>query len=80
LPSPLSFCQIGVDPVRIDILTTISQVDFGGAWERRLQVQFGDVQVAVLSREDLIANKKAAGRKQDRLDIRRLQDPRSDRR
>jgi len=33
---PETFFQIGIDSVRIDVLTTISGVDFAGAWERRI--------------------------------------------
>jgi len=70
---PDVFFQIGIDPVRIDIMTTVNGVEFGAAWERRLTVDFGGVSAPVLSRPDLIAAKVASGRPQDRRDAKRLQ-------
>ena len=61
--------QIGVAPVRIDILTAIDGVDFDEAWRERFQPRFGDLQVSVLSRKHLIQNKRAAGRPRDRGDL-----------
>jgi hypothetical protein len=72
---PDTFFQIGIDPVRIDILTSVPGADFASAWERRVVVDFGGAAAPVLSRQDLIAAKLAAGRPQDRKDARRLQRP-----
>ena len=57
--------QIGVEPVRIDILTRITGVKFSDAWRNRVQTTFFGVPVHVISRDDLIANKQAAGRGTD---------------
>ncbi|WP_420628770.1 nucleotidyltransferase [Candidatus Leptofilum sp.] len=62
------FYQMGVPPVRVDILMGIPGVQFDEAWERRVEVQFDDVSVTIISREDLIRAKRAAGRPQDLLD------------
>ena len=70
---PETFFQIGIDPVRIDILTTVTGLDFSDAWERRVVIDFGGVSAPVLSRQDLIAAKLASGRPQDREDAERLQ-------
>ena len=61
--------QIGVAPVRIDILTSIDGVEFGEAWGARMLTRFADQPVAVLSREHLLQNKRASGRTQDLADI-----------
>lgn len=61
--------QIGVAPNRVDVLTEIEAVEFGPAWERRSEGRYGDCPIQVLSRADLIANKKAVGRPQDLLDV-----------
>lgn len=70
-----SVVQLGYPPFRIDILTSIDGVDFESAWLRRVLVQIGDVEVPFIGREDLIANKKAAGRPQDLVDVDRLTKP-----
>ena len=64
--------QIGVEPVRIDIITSIDGVEFESAWAARVSAHFGDQAVAVLSREHLLQNKRASGRTQDLADIEAL--------
>jgi predicted nucleotidyltransferase len=76
---PEVFYQLGVSPVRVDILTSLSGIEFAAAWERRVNVDFDGEPAAVLGREDLIAAKRAAGRPQDKLDIRTLRTPRMSR-
>ena len=61
--------QIDVEPVRIDVITGISGVAFEDAWRDRVAVTFADQHAHVLSRQHLIANKRAAGRPQDLLDV-----------
>lgn len=66
--------QIGQPPARIDILPTISGVQFEEAWENRVEGLIGgDIVAPVISRDDLIRNKTEAGRRQDILDIESLQ-------
>ncbi len=60
--------QIGVPPVRIDLVTSIDGIAFSEAWPARVQTAFADQPVAVLSREHLIRNKRASGRTQDLAD------------
>jgi hypothetical protein len=64
--------QIGRAPRRIDILTSISGVDFDHAWGNRDIVEIEGLQIPVLSREDLTRNKEAVGRPQDIADLQRL--------
>lgn len=61
--------QIGVAPVRIDILTGIDGVAFDTAWNRRVMADLGSLAVPVLALEDLAANKRAAGRPKDLADL-----------
>jgi hypothetical protein len=61
--------QIGLPPSRVDILSGISGVAFDGAWARRTLLTVEGIEVAVLSRDDFIANKRAAGRPKDLLDL-----------
>jgi hypothetical protein len=72
LSTPGVVFQIGVAPVRIDVLTQISGVEFAAAWSRRQEAPFEDVTIPVIGREDLIANKRATGRLQDLADLERL--------
>jgi hypothetical protein len=65
--------QIGVPPVRIDIITRIDGVTFEEAWPSRVATRFGEQPVGVLSRHHLIQNKRASGRLQDLADIERLE-------
>jgi hypothetical protein len=64
--------QIGVEPVRIDILAGVSGVAFESAWPRRIQATYVDVPVNVISRDDYIENKSASGRPRDLRDIETL--------
>ncbi len=60
--------QLGRVPNRVDLLTRLYGVEFAEAWERRVGARLGDVEVSMLSREDLIRNKRATGRTQDIAD------------
>src|SRR5688572_25468062 len=64
--------QIGVAPVRVDILMSIPGVSFDIAWRRREEDTFLGVPAHFISLEDLIKAKEAAGRTQDKRDLRRL--------
>lgn len=69
LSTPETVFQIGVEPNRIDLLTTVGGVEFGEAWARREESTYGDVPISIVSLEDLIATKLHAGRPQDLLDL-----------
>lgn len=62
--------QIGIAPVRIDILTSITGVEFSDAWKRRVASTFFGVPVHFISLDDLTANKRAMGRSSDLKDLR----------
>lgn len=67
--SPSIVFQIGVPPGRIDILTDLSGVDFGTAWDSRISITIDDITFPVLGRADLVANKRASGRPKDLADL-----------
>lgn len=68
--------QLGVAPVRIDLLSDLQvQGGFRGAWKRRVDAQFGEVDAHYLSREDLVAEKRRWGRAQDLADVEVLERP-----
>ncbi len=66
---PDSVIQLGYPPYRIDILTSIDGVDFEDAWERRLSIDIDGLHLDVIGRDDLLRNKIAADRPQDRADV-----------
>ena len=53
LTEPEVFFQIGIEPVRIDILTSVAGLAFEAAWNRRIEVDFGGETAPVLCREDI---------------------------
>lgn len=69
LATPGMILQIGVAPNRIDILTSLEGVDFGEAWSRRVSTQYGDCEINILSKPDLIENKRRVARPQDLIDV-----------
>lgn len=71
--SPGVTFQIGIEPVRIDIITAVDGLDFDAAWQNRVAAEYGEVPAFVLSKQDLIANKRASGRPQDLADIAALE-------
>jgi len=62
------FYQMGVPPVRVDILMGIPGGDFELAWRNRNAVDFDGLVVHFISKQDLIKSKKATGRPQDLID------------
>lgn len=66
--------QLGYPPMRIDLITSATGVDFEQCWENRVRVPVGSVVAGFISREDLIANKMASARPQDLVDVDILRD------
>ena len=62
------FFQMGVPPVRVDVLMGVPGVQFEECWKRRAEMDFDGLKVYFISREDLIVAKRASGRKQDLID------------
>lgn len=61
------------DRVRIDVQTSTPGLEFARAWESRKTVLYGGTSLHLLSREDLIRAKRAAGRPVDLEDVRLLE-------
>jgi len=64
--------QMGLPPLRIDVLTELSGLTFEEAWPTRTRANFGPLTVDVLGREAFIKNKRATGRARDLGDIEAL--------
>jgi hypothetical protein len=69
LHTPDNVYQIGVAPNRIDILTSITGVEFDEAWRNRKQMQINGISVSVIGRDQLLKNKRATGRAKDLADV-----------
>jgi len=72
LTSDDAFFQIGVEPVRIDIIMNLIGLDFETCWKRRLVAQVDGLPVSFIAIRDLITNKEASGRPMDLVDVERL--------
>jgi hypothetical protein len=67
--NPNKVVQLGVPPVRIDLITSISGVSWEEAEAHKEPGTFGDVPVSYIGRQQYIKNKRSAGRKKDLADI-----------
>ncbi len=61
------------DRVRIDVQTQTPGLDFQDAWRHRKTITYQEQDFFVVSKEDLIASKRAAGREVDLNDVRLLE-------
>ncbi len=64
--------QLGVPPVRIDIIMSISGVEFNEAYAKRETVESSGTTINYICKEDFIKNKKASGRLKDLADVERI--------
>ncbi|MGB8221082.1 MAG: hypothetical protein WCF10_00780 [Polyangiales bacterium] len=67
---PDDIVWFGRAPNRVDILQRLISVEFDQALSRAVRARADELSVLVISMEDLIANKRAAGRDQDLRDVR----------
>ena len=64
--------QLGVPPIRIDIMTSLTGVDWENAQAGKVAADYGGVAVHFLGKKEYIINKKAIGRKKDLADLEAL--------
>ena len=64
--------QMGMPPVRIDILLDVNGIDFEKAWKNRKAALYGQTPIHVLGEEELLFSKKKTGRPQDLVDAEKL--------
>lgn len=76
--------QLGYEPVRIDLMTSIAGCSFGEIWKNKTVGKYGKEKVYFIGLNELIKNKKALRREQDKMDLeilltakRRSKNPRS---
>jgi len=61
------------DHVRIDVQTFTPGIEFESAWENRNTIEYQGRSFLVVSKEDLLASKRAVGRDKDLEDVRLLE-------
>ncbi len=66
---PDQVVQLGVAPVRINIVTSITGVSWEEASAGRVAGTYGDLEVYYIGRKQFILNKRAIGRKKDLADL-----------
>ncbi len=64
--------QLGVPPVRIDIINSLSGVTWNESFSKKAKGKFGNVLVNYIGRKQFIKNKRATARKKDLADIEAL--------
>ena len=69
---PDQVVQLGVPPVRVDFITSLTGVPWSEAFAGRVAGRYGDVPVYFIGRDQFIANKRATGRKRDWADLEAL--------
>jgi len=70
--SPNNVIQLGVPPVRVDIMTSLTAVNWEKAQANKVKGNYGDTPTYFISKPDFIANKRALGRKKDLADLEAL--------
>ena len=71
---PEQVVQLGLPPIRIDIVTSLDGISWNNAWKGKLSGTYDDIPVHFIGRKEFIANKRATGRSQDLADIEALGD------
>jgi predicted nucleotidyltransferase len=64
--------RLGLPPLRIEVITSASGVTFEECYLKRIRAEIDGISVNIIGREQLLANKRAAGRHKDLDDIEHL--------
>ena len=74
---PGKVIQLGHEPNRIDLMTSVTGVSFDEAWQTRSSGDLDGIPVNFIGRTALLRNKESTGRAKDRIDAEELrkQDP-----
>ena len=61
--------QLGYEPVRIDILTSLEGFDFKDIWKKRAAGLYGRERTYFMGLDDLIKSKRLSQRAEDKIDL-----------
>jgi len=65
--------RMGSTPVQIDIINEANGIDIKECYPRRKIITIDGISISIISKEDLIKNKRASGRHQDLADVESLE-------
>ena len=66
---PKKVIQLGVTPIRIDLLTSLTGLTWEQVDSNKVQGKYGDISICYIGKKELITNKKSLGRNKDLADI-----------
>jgi hypothetical protein len=69
---PNKIVRMGIEPVRIEVMTSISGVEFDECYRERLETTLKDIPVSLINLRHLKINKQASGRLKDLADLEQL--------
>lgn len=69
---PKNIIRMGIPPFRIEIITSADGVDFEECYSKRVIAIIDGLEIFIISKKDLITNKKSAGRNKDLNDVENL--------
>ncbi len=72
--APKKLATLGLPPFQIDVMTSISGVDFATAWAGRREVVVRRLRIPFLGLAELLVNKRASGRDKDLIDVANLRE------
>jgi hypothetical protein len=64
--------RMGVPPLKIELLTTLSGVSFANCYKKRINAKINDIPISIINLADLKKNKKASSRLKDLNDLANL--------
>jgi hypothetical protein len=70
--TPGNIITFGVEPVRVDLINEIAGVEFKDAWAGKVRGTYGSAIVNFIGRQELIKNKLATPREQDKVDAKKI--------
>ena len=65
--------RFGVPPIGIDIINDVDGIDFKDCYSRKETITVENIEITLISKEDLIINKKSTGRLSDLADVEKLE-------
>jgi hypothetical protein len=70
--NPDQVIQLGVPPVRIDLVTSLTGVSWDEVYANRVEGSYGDVTTHFIGKQQFVTNKRTTGRRKDLADLEAL--------